>query len=294
MASLRTWLARWRLRKTTGAAEPAAGGATCRYLAIIMDGNGRWAQGRGLPVAAGHRAGAKGLRRVLEHALDLGIKEVTVYSFSTENWNRPKDEVEALMQLFIEMIDSQVPDMHERGARVRFVGRREGAPDELVRRIEEAEALTAANTKMTLYIAFSYGGRRELLDAAEGLAAEYAACGAGEGAPDEAGGAYHPSFTDDDLRRHLYAPEMHDPELLIRTSGELRISNFLLWQCAYSELYFSDRYWPDFGPEDLDAALADYAGRQRRFGGRRGAAPDGAATADSPAAAGHADKGGSS
>ncbi len=282
MASLRQWLARWRLRKAAGAAEPAAGGATCRYLAIIMDGNGRWAQGRGLPVAAGHRAGARTLRRVLEHALDLGIQEVTVYSFSTENWNRPPEEVAALMQLFIEMIDSQVPDMHERGARVRFVGRREGAPAELVRRIEEAEALTAANTKMTLYIAFSYGGRRELLDAAQGLAAEYAAAqGGGEGAPGAAGGAPgtagappRPEFTDDDLRGHLYAPEMHDPELLIRTSGELRISNFLLWQCAYSELYFSDRLWPDFGPEDLDAALADYAGRQRRFGGRRAAAPD--------------------
>jgi undecaprenyl diphosphate synthase len=274
MASLRTWLAGWRLRKTRSAAEPAAGGATCRYLAIIMDGNGRWAQGRGLPVAAGHRAGAKSLRRVLEHALDLGIKEVTVYSFSTENWNRPKEEVEALMQLFVEMIDSQVPDMHERGARVRFVGRREGAPGELVRRIEEAEALTAENTKMTLYIAFSYGGRRELLDAAEGLAAEYAvsAPGTAGSAPGEAGGAHRPQFTEADLRRHLYAAEMHDPELLIRTSGELRISNFLLWQCAYSELYFSDRYWPDFGPDDLDAALADYAGRQRRFGGRRAAA----------------------
>ena len=183
------------------------------------------------------------------------------------------------MQLFMEMIDSQVPDMHERGARVRFVGRREGAPEELVRRIEEAEALTAANTRMTLYIAFSYGGRRELLDAARGPGGRVrgVGAGAGEGAPGEAGGARHPSFTDDDLRRHLYAPEMHDPELLIRTSGELRISNFLLWQCAYSELYFSDRYWPDFGPEDLDAALADYAGRQRRFGGRRAAAPDDAA-----------------
>jgi undecaprenyl diphosphate synthase len=282
MASLRTWLASWRLRKTGGAAEPAAGGATCHYLAIIMDGNGRWAQGRGLPVAAGHRAGAKTLRRVLEHALDLGIKEITVYSFSTENWNRPKDEVEALMQLFVEMIDSQVPDMHERGARVRFVGRREGAPDGLVRRIEEAEALTAANTRMTLYIAFSYGGRRELLDAAQGLAAEYAAA-AGGGSAD----VLPPDFSDDDLRRHLYAPEMHDPELLIRTSGELRISNFLLWQCAYSELYFSDRLWPDFGPEDLDAALADYAGRQRRFGGRRAAAPQ------APAAAG-ADESGAS
>jgi len=285
MASLRQWLARWRLRSAPGAAEPAAGGATCRYLAIIMDGNGRWAKGRGLPVAAGHRAGAKALRRVLEHALDLGIEEVTVYSFSTENWNRPRDEVEALMQLFIEMIDSQVPDMHERGARVRFVGRREGAPDELVRRIEEAEALTAANTRMTLYIAFSYGGRRELLDAAEGLAAEYAAS-AFEGdvaAPDDA-----PEFSDDDLRRHLYAPEMHDPELLIRTSGELRISNFLLWQCAYSELYFSDRYWPDFGPEDLDAALADYAGRQRRFGGRRAVVEETATAGPSAAGDGRA------
>jgi undecaprenyl diphosphate synthase len=273
MASLRTWLAGWRLRRTKDAAEPAAGGATCRYLAIIMDGNGRWARGKGLPVAAGHRAGAKALRRVLEHALDLGIEEVTVYSFSTENWNRPRDEVEALMQLFIEMIDSQVPDMHERGARVRFVGRREGAPGELVRRIEEAEALTAANTRMTLYIAFSYGGRRELLDAARALSAEYAAA-AFEG--DVAAPRGGPEFTEDDLRRHLYAPEMHDPELLIRTSGELRISNFLLWQCAYSELYFSDKYWPDFGAEDLDAALADYAGRQRRFGGRR------ASSADSP------------
>jgi len=296
MASLRTWLAGWRLRRSGGAAEPAAGGATCRYLAIIMDGNGRWAQGRGLPVAAGHRAGAKALRRVLEHALDLGIEEVTVYSFSTENWNRPRDEVEALMQLFVEMIDSQVPDMHERGARVRFVGRREGAPDELVRRIEEAEALTAGNTKMTLYIAFSYGGRRELLDAAQGLAAEYAAS-AFEG--DVVAPAHTPEFSDDDLRRHLYAPEMHDPELLIRTSGELRISNFLLWQCAYSELYFSDRYWPDFGPEELDSALADYAGRQRRFGGRRaapaaaGGLADAADAASSPPA-GDANGGGAS
>lgn len=279
MASLRQWLAGWRLRRTPGAAEPAAGGATCRYLALIMDGNGRWAESRGVPVAAGHRAGAKALRRVLEHALDLGIREVTVYSFSTENWNRPREEVEALMQLFVEMIDSQVPDMHARGARVRFVGRREGAPDALVRRIEEAEALTAANTRMTLYIAFGYGGRRELLDAARGLAAEHAAAAFESDivAPEEA-----PEFTEDDLRRHLYAPEMHDPELLIRTSGELRISNFLLWQCAYAELYFSDRFWPDFGPDDLDAALADYARRQRRFGGRRARPASGSTSGDAP------------
>jgi undecaprenyl diphosphate synthase len=276
------WLKRrfrlFKLGAGGGPAEPAAGGAECRYLAIIMDGNGRWAKRRGLPVATGHRAGARTLRRVLEHALDLGIAEVTVYSFSTENWNRPAAEVDALMDLFIEMIESQVPDMHERGARVRFVGRRDGVPAELVRRIEEAEALTAKNTRMTLFIAFNYGARQELLDAAGGLAAEWAASAGGvavkwgasalvdERAPRRPDAA--PAFTDDDLRRHLYAPEMHDPELLIRTSGELRLSNFLLWQCAYSELYFSDKLWPDFGETDLDAALADYAGRQRRFGAR--------------------------
>ncbi len=164
-----------KLARMKGAAEPAAGGAQCKYLAIIMDGNGRWAQRKRLPVAAGHRAGAKSLRRILEHALDLGIKEVTVYSFSTENWSRPADEVAALMDLFIEMIDSQVPDLHERGARVLFVGRRDGVPPELVGRIEDAEALTAANERMTLFIAFNYGARRELLDAAAGLAAEWAA-----------------------------------------------------------------------------------------------------------------------
>jgi undecaprenyl diphosphate synthase len=294
MASWRTWVARWRLRGARGAAEPAAGGATARYVAIIMDGNGRWAQRRRLPVAAGHRAGAKTLRRVLEHALDLGIREITVYSFSTENWSRPPAEVAALMDLFVEMIDSQVPDMHERGARVCFVGRRDGVPPKLVRRIEEAEALTAANTKMTLYIAFNYGGRRELLDAAAGLAAEGAGRGAPAAAAPHAGGA-RPDYTDDDFRRHLYAPEMHDPELLIRTSGELRISNFLLWQCAYSELYFSDKLWPDFDEAALDEALAEYARRQRRFGGRGGgagnAAENGAevgAAAGVPAAVGGA------
>jgi undecaprenyl diphosphate synthase len=158
------------------------------------------------------------------------------------------------------MIDSQVPDMHQRGARVRFIGRRRGVPEKLARRIEEAEALTAANTRMTLYIAFNYGGRGELLDAAAGLAAEAA----------DGGEVSHCDFGDEDLRRHLYAPEMHDPELLIRTSGEQRISNFLLWQCAYSELYFTDKLWPDFDEAEFDVALAEYARRQRRFGGRAG------------------------
>ena len=285
MALLRSWLAGWRLSREGAAAEPAAGGATCSYLAIIMDGNGRWAQRRGLPVAAGHRAGVKALRRVLERALDLGIKEVTVYSFSTENWNRPKDEVDALMNLFIEMIDSQVPEMHARGARVRFLGRREEAPDELKRRIAAAEAMTAANTRMVVYIALGYGGRREILDAAEALAAERVAEGAASSPRPQ------PAFSEADLRRHLYAPEMHDPELLIRTSGELRISNFLIWQCAYSELYFCDRYWPDFRPEDLDAALVDYAGRQRRFGARRGLVKtSGAAPSSNATVAGAADE----
>ncbi len=223
-----------RLAKAKGAAEPAAGGAQCKYLAIIMDGNGRWAQKRRLPVAAGHKAGARALRRVLEHALDLGIREVTVYAFSTENWRRPEDEVHALMDLFIEQIESQVPDMHERGARIRFVGSREGVPAELVRRIDEAERLTAANERLTLYIAFNYGARQELLDAAAGLAAEWArggaaAAGGRRAAPDAqrvASPDARPTFTADDLRRHLYAPEMHDPELLIRTSGERRVSNF--------------------------------------------------------------------
>jgi len=165
------------------------------------------------------------------------------------------------MDLFIEQIESQVPDMHERGARIRFVGRRESVPAELARRIEAAEALTGSNERLTLFIAFNYGGRQELLDAAAGLAGEWAAAHG-----DERQAA--PAFTVEDLRRHLYAPDMHDPELLIRTSGELRISNFLLWQLAYSELYFSEKLWPDFDEADLDAALAEYAQRQRRFGAR--------------------------
>ncbi len=268
-----------KLARLKGTAEPAAGGAQCKYLAIIMDGNGRWAQKRRLPVAAGHKAGAKALRRILEHALDLEVKEVTAYAFSTENWSRPEDEVHALMDLFIEQIESQVPDMHERGARIRFVGRREGVPPALIDRIETAEALTGANERLTLFIAFNYGGRQELLDAAAALAREWAAAhgrergeagwrAAGEEA--HAGEAWSgvPTFVAEDLHRHLYAPDMHDPELLIRTSGELRISNFLLWQLAYSELYFSDKLWPDFDEADLDAALEEYARRQRRFGAR--------------------------
>jgi undecaprenyl diphosphate synthase len=247
VAALKSWR---RMRAVRGYREPAAGGAS--YLAIIMDGNGRWAQRKRLPVAAGHRAGARALRLVLERCLDLGIEEVTVYSFSTENWNRPAAEVEALMDLFIEQITTQVPDIHQRGARVRFIGRRDDVPPPLAERIDAAESLTALNTRMTLYIAFNYGGRAEILDAVRALAA---------GAPVD-------SIDEAAFRRCLSAPEMHDPELLIRTSGEQRISNFLLWQLAYSELYFSPKLWPDFDESDLDEALAEYARRLRRFGAR--------------------------
>ncbi len=179
-----------------------------------------------------------------------GIREVTVFSFSTENWHRPDDEIDALMKLFVEMLDTQIPEMHERGARVRFVGRRDNVPDPLAQRILEAETLTASNEGMTVYIAFNYGGRQELVDAVAALVES------GEVPAEES------------LTRHLYVPEMHDPELLVRTSGELRISNFLLWQCAYSELYFTDTLWPDFDEGSLDAALEEYRTRQRRFGGR--------------------------
>jgi undecaprenyl diphosphate synthase len=229
----------------------------CRYVAIIMDGNGRWAKQRHLPAVAGHRAGTKSLHKVVDHAIDCGIEELTIFSFSTENWTRPQDEVAALMDLFVEMIEKEVPGLHDEQVRVRFIGRRSEAPPELQRRIAEAEALTAENGRMTLYIAFNYGGRAEILDAASGLAAELAA----EQTDLKAEGS-------EALRRHLYAPEMHDPELLVRTSGEMRISNFLLWQLAYTELYFSPKLWPDFGPDDLDAALADFTRRQRRYGGR--------------------------
>jgi undecaprenyl diphosphate synthase len=250
-----------------GPSERAAGGAQCRYLAVIMDGNGRWARRRRLPVAAGHRAGAKALRRLIERALDHGILEVTVYSFSSENWRRPADEVGALMELFIEQIESEVPEVQSRGVRVRFLGRREGVDAQLLRRIDAAEAANPDVPAMTMYIAFNYGARDEIVDAARALLGSVARQ-MGESA---VGGPAPPLaelVTEDAFRAFLYAPEMHDPELLIRTSGEERISNFLLWQLAYTELYFTSKLWPDFGPDDLDDALAVYATRARRFGGR--------------------------
>ncbi len=224
-----------------------------RAIAIIMDGNGRWARRRGLPVAAGHRAGTKALRRTVEAAIDLGVQTLAVYAFSTENWTRPPDEVDALMEIFGETIERELPDLAKQGVRVRFIGRRDRAPAELEEMMSDLEAETASNDRLDLWIAFDYGGRAELADAARRLV--------------EAGVA--PEEIDEDtFARALYAPDLPDPDLLIRTSGEARISNFLLWQLAYAELVFTECLWPDFGEEELRGALADYARRRRRFGGR--------------------------
>src|SRR3954447_23299780 len=211
-----------------------------------MDGNARWAQARGLPVLAGHRQGAKTLKQIVKDAVKLGISELTVYAFSTENWTRPRDEVEGLMAMFAELIESETPELDEEGVRMRFIGRLDEVSDELREKMRWAEDVTAGNDRMTLFVAFNYGGRAEILDAAERFD----------------GG------TEEDFAKLLYAPEMTDPDLLIRTSGERRLSNYLLWQCAYSELVFSDALWPDFGMDDLSGALDEFAARQRRFGAR--------------------------
>jgi undecaprenyl diphosphate synthase len=218
-----------------------------------MDGNGRWAKAHGVGVAEGHRAGSRALRPIVETAIDLGVESLAVYAFSTENWTRPTDEVEALMVIFVETIERELPDLAREGVRARFIGRRDRAPAELQERMAALEAATAGNSRLHLWIAFDYGGRAELVEAARRLI--------------EAG--IDPAELDEQLfAEYLYAPEMPDPDVLIRTSGELRVSNFLLWQLAYAELVFVERHWPDFGGEDLRAALDEYASRRRRFGGR--------------------------
>jgi undecaprenyl diphosphate synthase len=219
-------------------------------VAIVMDGNGRWATAHGVSVAEGHRAGSRALRPVVETAIDVGVESLAVYAFSTENWTRPGDEVEALMEIFGETIDRELVDLAKEGVRTRFVGRRDRAPDWLRAKLAELEAATATETRLNLWIAFDYGGRAELVEAARRIAAS------GAEVDEESFGGY------------LYAPEMPDPDLVIRTSGELRVSNFLLWQSAYAEFAFIDTLWPDFGPEEFRAAIEDYASRRRRFGGR--------------------------
>jgi undecaprenyl diphosphate synthase len=231
-------------------AEPPQSGAPvrdARYVAIITDGNGRWAQRRGLPVIAGHEAGADVVRARLRDAVELGIQELTVYSFSTENWSRDDQEVAGLMEMFGRRIELETPELHAEGVRMRFLGRRRPpVAASLVKRMEWAEQLTAGNRRITLFVAFNYGGRAEIVDAARTFN----------------------GTTEEEFRAQLYAPDMHDPDLVIRTSGEVRVSNYLLWQTAYSEFVFRDELWPDFTREVFEQSLGEFAARQRRFGGR--------------------------
>ena len=224
-----------------------------RSIAIIMDGNGRWARRRKLPVAAGHRAGTRALRRTVEAAIDLGVESLCVYAFSTENWSRPSDEIDALMEIFVETIERELPDLAREGVRTRFIGRRDRATPELRAKIERLETGTADCDRLQLWIAFDYGGRAEIVEGARRLVEE---------------GVDPRDIDENAIASRLYAPEMPEPDLLIRTSGELRISNFLLWQLAYTELVFVETLWPDFGERELREALAQYASRRRRFGGR--------------------------
>jgi undecaprenyl diphosphate synthase len=241
-----------RLRRAGPAPEPPSS-ATARNVAIIMDGNGRWAARRGLPPLAGHRAGTRALRRTVEAAPDLGVRSLAVYAFSTENWGRPEREVDDLMTLFSETIEREFPDLHRQGVRVRFVGRRDRCPESLRTLMDDMEQRTAGNTRLDLWVVFDYGSRAEILHAVR----ELMAAGVDPAAVDE-----------QQLREHLYAPDMPDPDLVIRTSGEMRMSNFLLWQSAYAEFEFTSTLWPDFGSAELESALHAYAGRRRRFGGR--------------------------
>ncbi len=223
-----------------------------RYVAIITDGNGRWAHARGLSPTEGHDAGADTLKARLRDAAELGIEELTVYSFSTENWSRPQAEVDGLIAIMAKRIAKETPELHEEGVRMRFIGRREGIPAHLLEQMDRAEALTGSNGGMTLCIAFNYGGRAEIVDAARRFTGS----------------------TQEEFSRLLYAPDMQDPELIIRTGREHRLSNFVLWQAAYSEIVFRDELWPDFSRKALEECLAEFSERTRRFGVRAQAAPE--------------------
>lgn len=233
-------------RESTPAARVTQNSHSARYVAIITDGNGRWARSRGLPVNEGHEAGADTLKARLADAASLGIRELTVYSFSTENWTRPIEEVNGLISMLAERIAHETPDLHEKGVRMRFIGRRQGISHELSEQMRRSESLTASNRRITLFIAFNYGARAELVEAAK---------------------RFH-GRTENEFNHCLYAPDMHDPDVVIRTGGERRLSNFLLWQTAYSELVFRDELWPDFTRESLAQSLVEYKQRTRRFGGR--------------------------
>ena len=226
-----------------------------RHVAIIMDGNGRWAKNRGLPRHAGHRAGVKSARRLVEYMAEVGVEYVTLFAFSSENWQRPRDEVRALMTLFAEVLKRETADLNENQVRLRFVGDRQSLGRKLASRIDDAEALTRNNTRLNVTIAMAYGGRWDILQATRQLAAEV-----------ERGALEAGSITETLLAERLGTADLPDPDLLIRTGGEQRISNFLLWQAAYAELFFSPTLWPDFGDADVDAALEFFTARQRRYG----------------------------
>jgi undecaprenyl diphosphate synthase len=223
-----------------------------RHVALIMDGNGRWAKARWLPRAAGHRAGVTVLTPLLETAGELGVEALTLYAFSTENWSRPETEVDSLMALFLETAKGKVPELNERGARLRFLGRRGHLPQAVRSAIEEAEKLTKDNDKLDVYVALNYGGRAEIVDAARRMIED----------------GLKPEEVDEiTFASYLYAPEIPEVDLVIRTSGEFRVSNFLLWQIAYAEFYVTDTLWPDFSPEEFRQAVASFASRDRRRGG---------------------------
>ncbi len=278
---------------SAAASERAERSAQARYVAIITDGNGRWARARELPVNAGHEAGADTVKARLRDAVELEIRELTVYSFSTENWSRSPTEVQGLFEMFSRRIAGETPELHAEGVRMRFIGRREGIPGDLQEQMRWAEALTDANSTITLFVAFNYGGRAEIVDAARRFAAKRVAQDAEGGraglaetgmladsgmraqrvSPESVEGECRPASValqseEEEFRRCLYAPEMHDPDLIIRTSGERRLSNYLLWQSAYSELVFREELWPDFTRVALEQSLAEFSARRRRFGGR--------------------------
>lgn len=221
------------------------------HVAIIMDGNGRWARARSLPRLAGHRAGVENLRRVLEACVEFGIQYLTIYAFSTENWNRPVDEVRGLMNILEEVIDRELQKLNEKGVQLRHIGRLERLLPELQEKVRHAIELTRNNQKLVLNIAWNYGGRAEIVDAIQQIMADGIS-------PDE--------VKEDLVSRYLYTAGCPDPDLIIRTAGELRVSNFLIWQGAYSEWYIASTYWPDFDREELFKALCEYASRERRFG----------------------------
>ena len=231
-----------------------------QHVAVIMDGNGRWAAQRGLRPTDGHRAGTENIRAAIEAFAERGIRYLTLFAFSTENWSRPRPEVRGLMRILSSTIDREVQPLHEAGVQLRYIGRLGALSAQLQRKIDEAVALTRGNSRMTVCVAFNYGGRTELVDAVRRIAAD----------------GIEPQRIDEALiNRYLYTGDMPDPDLIIRTGGDQRVSNFLIWQAAYAEYVFTPTWWPDFGAEDVDAALEAYAGRCRNFGGRNGASPAG-------------------